>query len=87
MGPSCVAGILPLCVVAGADVLFGPWSDDTDAVYYLQAVLGPPLIALMFVPRLGRRAVWVAVGGVFVALLLMLALLIAFAALLSAGES
>lgn len=87
VGPSCIAGILPLCLVFGADMLFGPWSDKTDIVYYLQAILGPPIVAVLFVPRFGPRAIWVAAGGVLVALLFILMLVIGFAALLSAGDS
>ncbi len=87
VGPSCVAGVLPLCLVFGADAVFGPWTDDTDYVYYAQAIVGPPLIALLFVPHFGRRAAWVAAGGVIVAMLLMLTLFIGLAALMSAGES
>jgi hypothetical protein len=88
LGPSCVVGILPLILVGSADALFGPWRDSTDAVYYLQAILGPPLLALFFVPRFGRRAIWVAAGGVLVAVLFALTLLIAFVLLLSnASES
>jgi hypothetical protein len=80
-----VAGILPLCLVVAADVLF--WSGDTTNLYYLQTVVGQPLIALLFVPHFGRRAVWVAAGGVLVAMLIMLALFLAFAVVLSTGES
>ena len=87
IGPCCVAGILPLCLVLGADVMFGPWSDSMDSLYYLQAIVGPPLVALLFVPHLGRRAMWVAAGGVLIALLMILAVFIVFAGILSAGES
>ena len=58
-----------------------------DNLYYLQAIVGPPLIALLFVPHLGRRAIWVAAGGVLIALLIILAFFIIFAGILSAGES
>ncbi len=85
--PCCVAGIVPLVLVFGADLMFGPWSGSMDSLYYLQAVVGPPLIALLFVPHLRRRSVWVAVGGVLIALLIMLAVFIVFAGILSAGES
>lgn len=81
--PSCAVGILPLVLVGAADALLGPWSDSTDAVYLLQAILGPPLLALFFVPRFGRRAIWIAAGGVLVAVLFALMLLIAWLLLLS----
>lgn len=87
IGPCCVAGILPLCLVFSADLMFGPWSGSMDNLYYLQAIVGPPLIALLFVPHLGRRSIWVAAGGVLVALLIMLAVFIVFAGMLSAGGS
>lgn len=85
--PCCVAGILPLCLVFSADLMLGPWSGSMDNLYYLQAIFGPPLIALLFVPHFGRRAIWIAAGGVLAALLIMLAFFIVFAAILSAGES
>ena len=45
--PCSVAGILPLCLVFSADLMFGPWSGSMDNLYYLQAIVGPPLIALL----------------------------------------
>ena len=87
IGPCCVAGISPLCLVFSADLMFGPWSGSKDNLYYLQAIVGPPLIALLFVPHLGRRSFWVAAGGVLVALVIMLAVFVVFAGILSASES
>ena len=83
--PCFVAGIVPLCLLTTADALF--LNSDTTNLYYLQAVIGPPVIALLFVPRFGQRAVWVAAGGILVAILIMLALYIALAVVLSTGES
>ena len=70
-----------------ADVVFGPWSDGSDWIYYVQPFLGPPVIALLFVPRQGRRAAWIAAGGVIVALTVGVSLFLLLAAALSSGES
>ena len=74
--PILVAGVLPVCLVVAADVLLGPSSGATPVVQAL-AVLSPLLVALGFVPRVGRRAWWIAVGGVLVAALLAAILTIA----------
>lgn len=66
---SLVAGIMPLVVVFACDLAFGPF--DNDDVYVLQALLGPPLVALPCAFSLGRRAAWVALGGVLIALALL----------------
>ena len=61
VGPSLVAGIVPLFLVGLIDVVFG----QTDWLT-IPVLLSPLLVALAFVPRLGGRAAWVAVGGVLV---------------------
>ncbi len=83
--PCFVAGIVPICLLAAADTLF--LNSDTTNLYYLQALIGPPLIALLFLPRFRQRTVWVAAGGVLVAILIMLALYVVLAIVLSSGES
>ena len=68
-----VAGVVPLCLVGGYDLAFGPLDDDS--IYSWQVIVGPPAIAAACAPWIGvRRAVLVAVLGVLVAGLALAAL-------------
>ena len=78
---SLVAGVLPMMVVVVVDAVWG----STDAavatalLYVFGPACGPVVVSLAFVPHLRWRALWIAVGGYLVELVIV----IAFLALLS----
>lgn len=78
---SLAAGVLPMVVVVGVDAVWG--STDAAAatalLYVFGPACGPVVVSLAFVPRLRWRALWIAVGGYLVELLIV----VAFLALLS----
>ena len=79
MWPSLAAGILPLLIAGAADVLIGP---SAARWAFVLALLTPAVVALLHVPRFGRRAAWIAVAGYLLALLLAaVATVVAFSAL------
>lgn len=74
---SFAAGVLPMLVVVVVDSAWG--STDDRLAEWLLLVFGPPfgpvLVSLAFVARLRWRALWIAVGGYLVELVIVIAFL------------
>lgn len=71
---SLAAGVVPVGVVVAVEIAIGPVADSS---YFWSPVLGPPLVALAFAARLRLRALWIAVGGFLVELLILAAVVAA----------